>query len=287
MNAAKFLGLGISISMALMVFGVAMSADRENLRDAFRNKRLLARALVAMFVVMPVVAVLIAKNLDLNRALLVALLLLALSPVPPVLPTKQIKAGGSASFVLGLLVIAALAAFVVVPAGVHLIGGLFGRDLEVPLAAFARPVLISVLVPVVVGLVVAHAAPAFAAKAAGPASKIALILLVVSFLPALWATWRGIAAQMNNYTIVAIIAFVAIGLLAGHLLGGPDPDDRTTLALATATRHPGVAIGVLHAIEPASKDVMLVIVLYLLVSVVASLPYVRWRTRAHAGTAGG
>lgn len=286
MNAAKFLGLCITISVALMVVSVAMSADREALRDAFRNKGLLARALLSMFVVMPVVAMLIAMNLDLNRALLVALLLLALSPVPPVLPMKQIKAGGSASFVLGLLVVAALAAFIVVPAGVHLIGGLFGRDLDVPMAAFARPVLMSVLLPVVVGLVVAHAAPAFAAKAAGPASKIAFLLLVLSFLPVLWVARGGIAAQMNNYTIVAIVAFVAIGLLAGHLLGGPKPDDRTALALATATRHPGVAIGVLHAIEPASKDVVLVIVLYLLVSAVASLPYVKWRTRAHASTEG-
>ena len=286
MNAVKFLGLCITVSVALMVVSVAMSADRQALRDAFRNKGLLSRALLSMFVVMPVVAMLIAKYLDLNRALLVALLLLALSPVPPVLPMKQVKAGGNASFVFGLLVVAALAAFIVVPAGVHLIGILFGRDLEVPLAAFARPVLTSILLPVVVGLFVAHAAPAFAAKAAGPASKVALLLLVVSFLPALWAAWGGIAAQMTNYTIVAIIAFVAIGLLAGHLLGGPDPDDRTALALATATRHPGVAIGILHAIEPESKDVMLVIVLYLLVSAVASLPYVKWRTRAHASTEG-
>jgi BASS family bile acid:Na+ symporter len=287
MTGAQLLGLGINVSMALMVFGVALSAGREDLRHAFRGKGLLARSLFAMFVVMPVVALLIARNLDLNRSLLVALLLLALSPVPPILPTKQLKAGGSASFVIGLFVLAALAAFIVVPAGVNLIGRLFGRDLEVPIAAFARPVLISVLLPVVIGLVVARIRPAFAARAAGPVTKFAGLLLLVSFLPVLWTGWEGISAQMTNYTIVAIVAFVGIGLLTGHLLGGPNPDDRTALALATATRHPGVAIGVLHAIEPATNDVALVIVLYLLVGAIVSLPYVKWRTRTHAGTAGG
>lgn len=281
MNAMKLLGLGINLSMALMVFGVALSAGRADLASAFRNKSLLARSLIAMFVVMPVVAVLIAKNFELNHAFLVALLLLALSPVPPILPTKQIKAGGSASFVLGLLVVAALAAIVVVPAGVTLIGRLFGRVLDVPYVVVLKPVAISVLVPVVLGLVIAKSAPSFATKAAGPVGKVAVVLLAVSFLPVLFKAWGAITSQMTNFTVVAIVAFVAIGLLAGHLLGGPDPEDRTALALATATRHPGVAIAVLHAIEPETPDVALVVVLYLLVGVVASLPYVRWRKRSH------
>ncbi len=285
MDAAKLIGIGIDLSMALMVFSVALSAGSERLRGAFRSPGLLARSLVAMFVVMPVVAVLIARNFDLNRELLVALILIALSPVPPVLPSKQIKAGGGTNFVLGLLVTAALAAIAIVPAGVALIGRLFGRELEVPYDVVGHTVGMSVLLPVLAGLVVARAAPAFAARAAGPLSKFAGILLLVCFLPALWATWSTIAAQMTNFTVVAIVAFILVGLAVGHFLGGPDPGDRTALALATATRHPGVAIAVLHAIEPDSTDVTLVILLYLLVGMVATIPYVRWRTRRHAAEA--
>lgn len=285
MNAAKLIGIGIDISMALMVFSVALSAGSERLRGAFRSPGLLARSLVAMFIVMPVVAVLIARNFDLNRELLVALILIALSPVPPVLPSKQIKAGGGTNFVLGLLVTAALAAIAIVPAGVALIGRVFGRELDVPYDVVGRTVGMSVLLPVLAGLVVARAAPAFAARAAGPLSKFAGILLLACFLPALWASWSTIAAQMTNFTVVAIVAFMLIGLAVGHFLGGPDPGDRTALALATATRHPGVAIAVLHAVEPDSKAVTLVILLYLVVGMVATIPYVRWRTRRHAAGA--
>jgi BASS family bile acid:Na+ symporter len=277
MNAAKLLGLGINLSMALMVFGVALGAGRAHLRSVFARPGLLLRSLVAMFVVMPVIAVLIAKNLQLNHALLVALLLLALSPVPPILPSKQIKSGGSEAFVLGLLVVSALAAIVIVPAGVSLIGSLFQRTLDVPYDVVGRVVATSVLLPIVLGLLVAQFAPVFSAKAAGPVAKLSGVLLLASFLPVLWAGWGAIAAQMTNFTIVAIIGFIAIGLLAGHLLGGPDPGDRTALALATATRHPGVAIAVLHVVQPVDKNVALVIVLYLLVGMVATLPYVRWR----------
>lgn len=287
MTAAKLIGLGINLSMALMVFSVALSAAGERWRDILARPGLLARSLIAMFVVMPVVAVLLAKNFELNRALLVALLLLALSPVPPILPNKQLKAGGGASFVLGLLVVAALASIVIAPVGADLIARLFGRELDVPFAPIARVVGISVLLPVLLGLVVARVAPAFGAKAAGPLSKFAAVLLLVSFLPALWAAWDGIAAQMTNFTVLAIAIFVAIGLLTGHLLGGPDDEDRTALALATATRHPGVAIAVLHAIGPVDPGVVPVVVLYLLVGMVAAAPYVAWRKRAHAAAKSG
>lgn len=287
MNAARLLGLGISLSLALMVFSVALTFGRESLRSAVRSRALLVRSLIAMYVVMPLVAALIATFLDLNRALLIALLLLALSPVPPVLPTKQIKAGGSAAFALALLVAGALAAIVIVPVGVDAIGFFLGRELEVPHIVVLKPVATSILVPVVLGLSVARRAPEFAAKIAVPAGRIALVLLIVSFLPVLWTYGPRMFAQMTNFTAAAIVAFTAIGLLVGHLLGGPDPGNRTALALATATRHPGVAIGVLNVVEPANQDVVLVILLYLVVGIVASAPYVGWRRRAHEASTSG
>ena len=44
--------------------------------------------------------------------------------------------------------------------------------------------------------------------------------------------------------IVAIVIIAICGLAVGHFLGGPDEDDRTVLAFATVSRHPGVAMAV-------------------------------------------
>jgi bile acid:Na+ symporter, BASS family len=279
MTAAKLIGLGINLSMALMVFGVALTAGAGRLRQAFGDPALLLRSFVAMFLAMPFIAFAIALNFELDRALLIALMLLALSPVPPVLPGKQLKAGGNAGFVLGLLVSSALAAIVVVPAGIELMGRAFGKDLDIPLAVTARVVGFSVLLPVLSGLVLAHLAPALAGRIAGPVSTASSILLLVLFVPVLLAAWNTVMAHAGNFTIVAILVFIAVGLLVGHLLGGPDRDNRTALALATATRHPGVAIAVMHAVAPEDTAVKPVVFLYLLVGIVASIPYVKWRQR--------
>lgn len=280
MNTAQLIGLAINVSLVLMVLGVALSSGSARMGTILGQPALAARSFVAMFIVMPIVAVLIAKNFDLNRELLVALLLIALSPIPPILPAKQLKTGGDPDYVFGLLALTALGAIVVVPGGVELIGRLFGRDLEVPLATAARVVAISLVLPVIVGLAAARLAPGFAERVARPVSLVGLVLLVAASVPLLWKIWGAITGEMHNFTLVAMIAFVAIGLAVGHLFGGPNPGNRTTLALATSTRHPGVALAVMHAISPADRSVTPVVLLYLIVAVVASMPYVAWRRRA-------
>lgn len=287
MNAAKLFALGINLSVVLMAFGLALKAGGTSLRTILAGPALLLRSLAAMFVVMPLVAFAIALNLELNRPLLIALLLIALAPVPPLLPAKQLKAGGNSDYVLGLLIVSALAAIVVVPAGIEVIGRVFGRDLPVPFEVTARVIATSVLLPVVAGLALARIAPALSARVAGPLTTASSVLLAVLFVPVVVSKGDVLLAQLGNLTLVAILGFIAVGLAVGHLLGGPDPDNRTSLALATATRHPGVAIAVLHAAAPEQHEVAPVILLYLLAGILASIPYLKWRGRPRGKASSG
>lgn len=280
MTAGQIIGIGIPLSIGLMVFGIALDAGASGARLAVRDRAWYLRSLAAMYLVMPTLAIMIALFVELERPVLIALMLLALSPVPPVLPGKQMKAGGSADFVLGLFIVSAIVAILAVPAGIEVIGRVFGRDLEVPFKVTARVVATSVLLPAVVGLALARAAPALAARIANPVSKASSLLLVALLVPVFVTGWDRLVVHIGNYTILAMVLFVAAGLLTGHLLGGPRAENRTALALATATRHPGVAIAVLHAAAPDARDVAPVVVLYLLVAAITSVPYLKWRQRA-------
>ena len=66
---------------------------------------------------------------------------------------------------------------------------------------------------------------------------------------------------IGNGSLAAIVAFVFIGLAAGHLLGGPEPANRTVLAFTTSSRHPGIAIAIASANFPGQKLVFAVILL--------------------------
>jgi BASS family bile acid:Na+ symporter len=80
--------------------------------------------------------------------------------------------------------------------------------------------------------------------------------------------------------MLAIAAFILAGIGVGHALGGPDEDDRTVLALSTASRHPGVALAIAGAVLPGQRAVTAVILLSLLVGAIVTGPYVKWRKRA-------
>jgi bile acid:Na+ symporter, BASS family len=246
MTLQQIISLGIQGSMALMVFCVGLHARFDDVLYLLRRPSLLIRSLLAMNVIMPAIAVAIALWLDVDRALKVALIALSVSPVPPILPGSQLKAGGRESYVVGLLATAALVSIVFVPAVAALIGRLFGQEVRTPPSAIAAVVVTSILAPLVVGVVVRRLAPTLAARLARPLSLLATVVLVVSFLPVLLKIWPAIAASFGNFTFVTIVAFCALGIAAGHVLGGPDKEDRTVLALATASRHPAVALAVAH-----------------------------------------
>ena len=80
-----------------------------------------------------------------------------------------------------------------------------------------------------------------------------------------------------------MVAFIAVGLAVGQLLGGPDSDDQTVLAPATAARHPGVALVIAAGTFPGEKLVAPAVMLYLIVGAIASAPYVIWRKRPRKG----
>jgi bile acid:Na+ symporter, BASS family len=283
---AHLIPLAIQVSMGLIIFCVGLHARFEDITALARKPGLLIRSLLAMNVVMPVVAVLIALLFDLNVVVEAALIAMALSPIPPILPSKEIKAGGEASYIIGVLVATALLSIVFVPLVSQVVGELFRHPLHVSPATVAKIVSTSILLPLLAGICLRLVAKSLANRIAKPLSIVGTVLLVAAFVPVLIAQWHSLGALVGNFTLVAIVAFALVGLAAGHLLGGPDPDDRTVLALSTATRHPAVAMAIVHDAHD-KQSVLAAVLLVLMVGSLVSVPYVKWRRRSHDASLSG
>jgi BASS family bile acid:Na+ symporter len=280
MTLAKLIPIAIQLSMAIVIFCVALNAHVDDVASLLRKPGLLVRSLVAMLVVMPVLAVAFAVAFDLNNAVEIALVASALSPVPPILPGRQIKAGGHASYVIGLLLTSALVAIVYVPLAGHLLGTVFHRPVEVDIGNVATIVTTSMLLPVLAGMAIRRLAPALAERLHKPLSIFGTVLLIIALVPVLIKEWPAISSLIGDFSLVVMIVFAVIGLTVGHWMGGPDPDDRSVLALATSARHPAVALAITH--NAADRPgVMAAVLLVLVVSSIVSVPYVKWRRRAH------
>jgi predicted Na+-dependent transporter len=285
---AKLLPVVIQASLFLIVFAVGLQATLEDALSLFRRPGLLVRSLLAMFVVVPLFAAGLAAAFNLNPVVKLALILMAVSPLPPTLPKKEFKLGGHTSYVVGLLVAVSLLSILILPVTLALVSAAFPAEVRISAAQVARALWTSVLLPLLLGMAVRNMAPGFAERAAPLASSLGTIVLLVGALPVLVKIWPAMAHLIGNGTILAMLAVVAVGLWAGHQLGGPDPDDRTVLAIASASRHPGIALLIGTTNFPNYKpQVTAAVFLFLLVGTIATAPYTAWRKRHLAERAGG
>jgi len=285
MTAQEALGLGLQSSIMLTVLGFGLGATFSEANYLFRRPKLLLRCVLSMSVVMPIVFIAVSRTLDLPLEARAALVAISISPVPPILQKKQLGAGGRIEFVTGLLVAMSALAIVLVPLWVWIVDQAFDRQGHMGPLAVAKIMLTTVFVPLAIGLLIRRFLPS-AQRASPVVMGIAGALLVVVVAILIWGMWPQMRVFIGNGAIVIIVGLVAAGLIVGHVLGGPNEGDRTALAMATASRHPAVALAVATSgTLTAAKPELAVILLYLLVATALTIPYQRWRQRGRSETA--
>jgi len=279
LSIAALVRVTIMLSMTLLLVSLGLRSRAGDSSYLLHEPSLLLRSVLAMNLIMPAIVIAFVVLLDLRPAVEVALVALSVSPVPPFLPDKMLKLTRHEGYVNGLLVASSILALILVPATSSILQHLVFRQEHVaaiesvPVAAVAKIVGTTVLLPFALGIVLRRRWPEVVPRAAPILSNAGGVLLILAVLPILLAQWADIRPLLGDGTLLAIVAFTAIGLLIGHILGGPDPRDRTVLALATASRHPAVALAVASALFPDQKLAPPAILLALLVGLLASAPY--------------
>lgn len=268
----------IAISLAAVVLSVGLDATLGDVTSVFRHPLRLIAAVAAVNLAPPLVAAVLIAIFPLDPSSKAALMLMAVSPAPPFVPSKELKVGGHRAYAYGVYVALAVLAVVIVPAMVEILARVYRVPLSISPVTVAGKVMLGVLMPLAVGLAIRRRAPAFAERAAPLAAKIGMALVLVVALPILILLWPKLAGLAGDGTIAAAVLMVAAALVAGHLLGGPDLQDRAALAVTAATRHPGIALMIATA-SAAEKTVSLAIILVLLAGLVAVIPYQMWLKR--------
>jgi BASS family bile acid:Na+ symporter len=283
MTVAQIIVLALQVSIAAIMFALGLKTVPSTWVWLLRRPGLLARCLIAMNVIMPLFAIAAIETMNLRRPVAIALVALSLSPVPPLLHRRQARAGGAEPYAVDLLVIASLLAIIWIPFAVEVIERIFGLPLAVSPWAVVKIVGLMILIPLLAGTAVRHFAEGLADRIEPMVAKAANVVLLIGVILILVKFWRAVLAEVGDGTLIALIAFIIVGLVAGHLLGGSDvAGSRRVLAIATATRHPGMAIVIARLNFPDEHAVPAAVLLYMLVAALISLPYVIWRKRAGA-----
>lgn len=273
----------LQVSLILVVFGTGLNASQSDVRYLLARPKQLGKTLLAMNVLLPLLVLVAVRSVALHPAVKIALFTLAISPVPPLLPRQASKVGLPHQ-VLSLLLTTSVLAVVTVPISFAAGMALLGHSTTVAVEGVLLQVVITVVAPFGAGMLARHWAPKLAARALGPLSLVAGVLLALSVIPILVTASGAVLSLIGNGTLLAFAMFAGAGLLIGHCLGGPEPSSRAVLAIATASRHPGIALVVAQSAFPKqAESVLPALLTYLIVESLVSLVYVRWLRRRHAG----
>ncbi len=278
MDPMIVLKLVLLLGVVLLVVAIGIRARLENPLLLLRRPALALRAMLAMYVALPAFVLVLVWLLPLQAGVGAALLGFAVSPVLPPWAKQGTAAGGQTDYVIGLQVLSSGVALLIVPLMIWIVYRVFGVETVLDPLAVELVLLVTVAVPLAIGMGLARFCPGAAPRLAALADRVGGIVLLLGAVVLLVAHGRAILGVIGQGTLVVTVAVVAFGLLAGHLLGGPDPGNRGALASATASRHPAVALLLASSALPEHEAAVTgTVLLYLLAALLLAIPYKRWR----------
>jgi len=237
----------------------------------------LARGVVAVVVLVPIVAVLTAALVRPSRPVVVGLAFLAAAPLAPFVLSKLAKSGEDFRLAASLHVALAALSIFTAPLALFVLGRVldFPTTLAPPRAIAAR-MFGSLFLPFGIGVAIRAAAPGVAGRLRKGLEGLGAVTLLVA-LVVLLVRGRTTFLEFGVRDYAAMVLFCVLALASGHFMAANDAE-RTTYALESAARNPGVALLMATlSLGPVRGAVLLP---YLVVFIVVSSLYTAMRKRA-------
>lgn len=282
MDAKTLVPLFVQISLTLIVGSVGLRCEWRDLTTALSQPRRLLRGIVAINVFVPLAALLIALVLPMDQPVKQGIVIMAVSPLAPLIPGRLLKAGAHPSVAVGMFVCLLLLAVVIVPLSVALLTSLTQTDVFLPAGAIAWLATKTVIAPLLGGVLVARLLPGLAPRLAKIAGLLGNLILLPFAAAILYLAGGEIVALAEDGTLLACVVVVVVALAGGHLIGGPEPLNKMALGIAAATRHPGIAVMIARS-GLEDRRVVMAVLMFLFVSVIVSGIYQFWVMRRIAG----
>src|SRR5579863_6582725 len=174
MNPEKLLAV---IMLVSLTFGAGLQVDRAHLAAILKRLGLLGRALLANFVIVPILGVVLAKLFRLPAPIATGFLLMAIAPGVPFVLASVRKRGGRLALAVELAIFLPLLSIVTIPLTAAWVLPA-SAEAQLPLRQFATTLVLFQLLPLVLGIAVGERFPALASRVGRPIQIIFFVAVV-------------------------------------------------------------------------------------------------------------
>ncbi|HEX4014116.1 MAG TPA: hypothetical protein VHX17_09565 [Candidatus Cybelea sp.] len=224
-----------------LTFSAGLEVNFDHLIATLKNVPLLAKALLANFVIVPIFGVLLVRLFALPPEIATGFLLMAIAPGVPFVLNAVRKRGGSLGLAVELAAVLPLLSIVTVPLTARYVLPAAAAA-ALPIGRFVVTLVLFQLVPLLAGIAIATALPKAAprlARIASIAFYITVVFLLIVLAPKLV---DGVGAVYGSRGIWAMLSISILAMLTGLALGGPLTENRRVLGMGTTLRNVGLCV---------------------------------------------
>ena len=279
----NLLKTAIGLAIFILKFSLGLNITLQQLQYLKSKPDLLKRSLLAIDVLVPVVAFLAVILFRVSPGIGIAILLMAASPGAPLTVRKVLKKGGDLTYGASLQLTVVLLSVITTPLTLGILFACAPFEVQVSFVAIAQQVIMAQIIPIGIGILIREKKPAIADKISKPLIKIGELSLLAVTILILVKTFKFVL-QINFPSLVAIVMVVAASLAIGHFLGGPESQQRHTLALVCTSRNVGLAFLIASLNFPV-EDILPNLIPYVLIGAIVEVVYMKkFRQETNAET---
>lgn len=243
MSLDRLINILVTIALIEMMVLIGLRVNLADIVSTSRNWTLIARAAVANYLLVPSLTVVLLLLFGVNAMVTAGFLVLAVCPGAPYGPPFAGIARADVPEAVGLMVILAASSAILSPLLLRVLlpWAAGGEAPKIDSFGIVGVLLITQLLPLMVGLWTRHWRPQLAERLIGPfalASKI----LNLSVVGLILATQFHMLSEIRVRGFVGMLMLLAGSLIIGWLAGTPSRDNRKTMALTTSLRNVGLGL---------------------------------------------
>lgn len=199
------------------------------------------RLLLATFILPAVAALVLARIFPLTLRETGGLFMVGATPGAPLLTRNLARRGFDMHLAASYQVWGAVLTPIMIPLMTFAAGKLYNRTIWIPPRILVWQIVEKEFLPVLVGMLLVHLAPAFSAKAQRTVNMIGNGVLVLVFVVMLWKMGPELRA-VTPWVAAAVVLLLMTSIGVMHLLVRGDQVMVRTFAVSNANRHVGLAL---------------------------------------------
>jgi BASS family bile acid:Na+ symporter len=270
------LKISLVIFMAGNLLEMGLKLNPKDALKGLKNIRFISYTLLWGFVVGPALAYAVTLVIPLAEPYAIGMILMGMTPCAPFLPMLAKRAKGDLGYTAAFMLLTAVFTIIFMPFAVPLMV----KGLTVTAWAIAKPLIIVILIPLLMGMIILRLSSKTAVKIQPVVKKITMVFTAFTLIFCFVIYGKGLLGVPGELAVVAqLIFFVILTTISYWFSYGLLRNQKVVISVGLATRNIGAAFAPLMSASAIDPKATVMVFLGFIIMVLVAMVSARWYGR--------